>query len=234
MDKAQLIELTWAVILKIGGIAAIASAIATWIAMRFTKPLDSYTEEIARQIARHQNLDQLIEETKRLTKAAEQIRADLSHENWDRQTRFVAKRDVYIKIAEALGELRDNWVQFKGLEQMRLATNPALPAYTLIQKQREEKMVKLNAAVQKFTSASDTAAIMIPDAPYKPVREFKPQRVAFDTRTWEADIERNVVAAQWALYHFQVAARSDLGFEPMVWKPAGVEGGEAPAAQRAD
>jgi hypothetical protein len=60
---------------------------------------------------------------------------------------------------------------------------------------------------------------MIPDEPYKPLRDFKPRKIRYNTPNWEKDFEYNIASTQWALYHFQTAARADMGFDPMVWKP---------------
>jgi len=185
MQSLQVISLAWDAVLKIVALTGLLScglaAFGAWIVLRFTRPLDSYTEELAKQVARHQNLDKLVEETRHLTDAAEKIKAELSHETWDRQTRFLAKRDLYVKIAEALGDLRNSYV--------------------------------------RWHHATDTAPLMVPDDPYKPLREFKPRQIRLGTSSWEPDFEYNILSAQWALYHFQVAARVDLGFAPMVWKP---------------
>jgi hypothetical protein len=81
METGQLISLAWTTIVEIVGLAGIASALGAWLVLRFTKPLDSYTEELAKQLARHQNLDKLVEETRHVTDAAETIKAALSHEN---------------------------------------------------------------------------------------------------------------------------------------------------------
>src|SRR5438270_233179 len=104
------ISLTWKTIVWIViGTSAVSGVVMVffgWLWLRGTKFLDTYAEEVAKGVARRQNLDQLIEETRKLTDAAETIKAELSHENWDRQTRWVAKRDLYGQIAQALGELR--------------------------------------------------------------------------------------------------------------------------------
>src|SRR5690349_9938904 len=119
MENGQIISLAWTTIVGLVGLtgftSAALSAFFAWLVIRFTKPLDSYTEEFAKQVARHQNLDKLVEETRRLTDAAETIKAALSHENWDRQQRWTAKRDLYVRIVEALGEYRSVNIRMKGL-----------------------------------------------------------------------------------------------------------------------
>ena len=219
----QAISLAWYTILKIVAFTGILSAALTtvggWLILRFTKPLDSYTGEFAKQVARHQNLDKLVEETRRLTDTAEKIKAELSHEVWDRQTRFIAKRDLYVKIAEALGELRSFYIKAKANEDLRLQGAEQRPNGAEFAKRRKEKIQAMEAAAARLLQAQDAAAIIMPDEPYKPLREFSPRKVRFGTPSWEQDFEYNIEMVRWTLYHFQVAARADLGFEPMVWKP---------------
>jgi hypothetical protein len=222
------ISLAWDAIVKIvaltSAISTLLIVIGTWIVLRFTKPLDSYTEEIAKHLARHQNLERLVEETKRLTDAAENIKSSLSHENWDRQTRWTAKRDLYIRIAEALGEYRTLQVRMKAMEGIRSSGGYADAAQqALFDKKREENLRNLDESNTKYLNAIDAAALMVPDEAYTPLREFKPRQIRYRTDNWEGDFEYNILRAQTALYRFQVAARADLGFGPMVWKPEIIE-----------
>jgi hypothetical protein len=220
----QMISVAWesivAIVAGTGVVTAGLTALAGWLVLRFTKPLDSYTEEFAKQVAHHQNLEKLVEETRRITDAAERIKSELSHENWDRQTRWAAKRDLYVQIAQSLGDLRRAYIMMKGLEHLRLTRDLTDPKYgPELDTRRQDALRATEAADLGFERATDTAPLMVPDAPFKPLREFKPRQIRFDTPDWEADFEYNIMSTQWALYHFQTAARADLGFDPMEWKP---------------
>lgn len=160
-----------------------------------------------------------MEETRHLTDAAERIKAGLSHENWDRQTRWTAKRDLYVQIAQALGGLRTGYIEWKGLERLRLSPVSDQKYRAELEEKRKEAMRNIEQARLTFLHATDTAPLMVTDEPFKPLREYKPRQIRFETPHWEADLEYNIVSSQWALYHFQTAARADLGFEPMIWKP---------------
>ena len=105
------------------------------------------------------------------------------------------------------------------MERLRLQGAALGPDGALFEEKRKERLQLIEEATLKWHQAMDTAPLMIPDEPYKPVREFKPRLIRYDTPHWAQDCEYNIAIAQWALYHFQVAARADLGFEPMVWKP---------------
>lgn len=225
-----MISVAWESIVTIvagtGIVTAGLTALAGWLVLRFSKPLDSYTAEFAKQVARHQNLDKLVEEARRITDAAERIKSELSHENWDRQTRWTAKRDLYVQIAQTLGDLRRANITMEGLERFRLTRDLTDPRYgPELETRRRDELRAMETATLNFQRATDTAPLMVPDAPFKPLREFKPKEIRFDTPDWEADFEYNIMSTQWALYHFQSAARADLGFDPMEWKPTIVTAG---------
>jgi hypothetical protein len=223
MENLRTISLAWDAVLKIVVLTGILSsglaALGMWIVLRLTKPLDSYTEEFAKQVARHQNLDKLVEETRRFTDVAEKIKADFSHETWDRQTRFLGKQDLYVKIAEALGEFRTFSVAMKRVESLRLQGAALGPDGAIFEEKRKELLQAFEGARDKLLHATDVAPLIIPDEPYKPLLQFKPRQIRHGTPLWEKDFEYNIAKAQSTLYHFQVAARADLGFAPMVWKP---------------
>jgi hypothetical protein len=224
MEDLQALSLAWNAILKIVALTGLLSSCLTWIVLRFTKPLDSYTEEFAKQVARHQNLDKLVEETQRLTDTAEKIKVGLSHEAWDRQTRLLAKRDLYVRIAEALGDLRNSYIHAKGMERLRRQGVSYPPEGVVrFEEQRKKGLQAMEDAMEKWHRATDAAPLMIPDEPYKPLREFNLREIRFGTSLWEKDFDDNVARVQGVLYHFQVAARADLGFEPMAWKPSVVD-----------
>jgi hypothetical protein len=220
MNTGQTILLLYKIALLTSGVAALVSVVGAWFVVRFTKPFDSYTEELARQLAKHQNLDKLVDETRRVTDAAETIKAALSHENWDRQQRWTAKRDLYVNIAEALGELRTATIRYEGLERLRLTKDLTDEKYaTELETKRQEYSRDLEESTQHFLRALDIAPLMIPDEPYKPLREFKPRQIRYGTKHWQQDCEYNITGTQRALHHFHTAARFDLGFDPMEWKP---------------
>ena len=52
----EVLAITWRVVLAISGATSIVTAVFTWLLLRFTKPLDNYTTEVAKQLAKHQKL----------------------------------------------------------------------------------------------------------------------------------------------------------------------------------
>jgi hypothetical protein len=215
MQTLQVVSLTWNSLWNIaaltGGISAVLAAVGTWLLMRFTKPLDSYTQEVAKQLARHQNLDKLVDETRRLTDVAEKIKSELAQENWDRQTRFVAKRDLYVSTAEALADLRRLSMRIRTLERLRLRG---------VNDPRMDLTKALHEANERWGRVNAVAPLMMSDEAYKALRELTLRPVQYGTPEWEDVIDRNIADMERALYQFQLAARADLGFALMTWKPS--------------
>jgi hypothetical protein len=69
------------------------------------KPLDSHTEEVAKGVARHENLDKIVEEARHVTNAAEQIKASLSQGIWDQPQRWAKRLHVYANLLGAIQAL---------------------------------------------------------------------------------------------------------------------------------
>ena len=196
----------------VAGTSVVAFIFGLWIKSYF----GPYLTQKAKNLATHEDIQKLIDQVRE----TERVKAEVSNSVWDHQTRLLAKKDFYVGIAEALGELRNGYVRMKALEHLRLTRDLMNPQYgPELQKKRAEEMLALEGATMKWHRATDAAPLLIPDGPYKAVREFKPRGIRFGTLHWEQDFEYNIASTQSALYHFQVSARSDLGFEPMVWKP---------------
>ena len=68
--------------------SSVLSTLGVHLLARFTKAFDAYGGERAKLLARFHRLDELVEETKALTQAAEVITARLGDQIWDRQIRW--------------------------------------------------------------------------------------------------------------------------------------------------
>lgn len=195
----------------VAGSGVVAAILVFWIKSYF----GPYLTQKAKNLATHEDIQKLIDQVRE----TETVKAEISHGVWDRQTRLLAKRDLYVEIAEALGTLRDLYVTMKGLELLRLTASFGQQAALVLDEKRKQKQQELEQAILKLHGAQDAAPLMIPDEPYKPLRDFRPRKIGFNTPNWEQDFEYNIASTQWTLYHFQTAARADMGFDPMVWKP---------------
>jgi len=100
-----LIVIGWKLALALIAGTSILTTVGVYILARFTHVFDAYAGERAKLLAQFHNLDKLVEQTKTLTATAETIKARISDELWDRQMRWTAKRDMYIKLAECISNL---------------------------------------------------------------------------------------------------------------------------------
>ena len=82
------------------------TTVGVYLLARFTTVFDAYGKERAKLLARFADLDKIVQETERITSAAEIIKAKISDQTWDRQARWTYKRDVYIRVIQAVGRLR--------------------------------------------------------------------------------------------------------------------------------
>jgi hypothetical protein len=116
----------------------------------------------------------------------------------------------------------------QGLERLRRTRDLRDAKYAReLDAKHKDTLREVEDAREKWVRAVDAAPLIMPDEPYKPLREFKPRQVRCDTDYWNEDSEYNINSIQLTLHRFHTAARADLGFEPMVWKPTIVG---APAA----
>ena len=94
---------------------------------RFTPVFDAYAGERAKLLAQFHNLDKLVEQTAKLTETTKLIESRVSYDLWDRQMRWDFKRDIYIRLMEALGEGLDVEGHSKLLEQIRRRGSLTVP-----------------------------------------------------------------------------------------------------------
>ncbi len=113
---------------------------AVFVATRFGTPLDAwlkglvdkalignevqkqYQQELASLEARYEKLDNIVEEVKKVTHAAESIKKDMAQENWDRQMRWTAKKELYLQVIYCLGNMGTSASLLKTLEKKETST----------------------------------------------------------------------------------------------------------------
>jgi len=193
-------------------VVLIVVALFSWPLLRGTKMFDAYAEQIAKDIARHQSLDKLVEETKRVTDAAETIKASLSHENWDWQARWTAKRDVYIRVAEALGNLRDALCALQiSREYLSKDLGPVQKHVEL----HEAAVQQVMEAKRRWASAIDIAPLLIASGPYCVMLELKYHDARWEDVDFDKVMDANTANVRRVWRRFTTAARADLGYEAM-------------------
>jgi hypothetical protein len=102
----------WHLVAAIAG-SSVVTTIGVYILARFTRVFDAYGEERAKLLAQFDNLDKLLDLTRELTRATEGIRAKVSDQTWDRQMRWTYKRDLYVRVIQAVGRLRNGLARLK-------------------------------------------------------------------------------------------------------------------------
>ena len=68
--------------------------------------LTTYAEEKGRRLATHEDVEKVLQEVRMVTKETETLKAQISGELWERQNRWNAKRDIYIRLLENLELLK--------------------------------------------------------------------------------------------------------------------------------
>src|ERR1022692_1694989 len=118
-QTSGLIVIGWKLAVAVIAGIPLLTTIGVYLLARFTHGFDAYAGERARLLAQFHNLDKLVEQTTKLTATTETIKARISDEVWDRQMRWNFKRDMYVRLMEAIGERLDVEGQNKLLEQIR-------------------------------------------------------------------------------------------------------------------
>jgi hypothetical protein len=66
----------------------------------------AYEEERAKRIATKDDIESVVEQVKRVTEATETTKAEITGGLWERQWQFAQKRDVYVRLIDALELMR--------------------------------------------------------------------------------------------------------------------------------
>jgi hypothetical protein len=209
MNTGQIISLLW----KISALTGVVSAVGVWLLMRFTKPLDSYTEQLAKQLAKYQNLDKLVEETRRVTDAAETIKSSLSHDNWERQQRWATRLDAYRDATRAVNNyifaLNDLMACYTALEEVCIDD----VQYNELIRSRNRLDIALRTAAIELSFATDTVTLVCSQTALNCLHEVL-AAMPGPTISQLRDASKLAIAA---LRRFVYAARDDLGYEQVVW-----------------
>jgi hypothetical protein len=111
----------------------------------FREYLPSYLREKGKNLATHEDIDKIVEELRKTTKAAEDIKAQISGGLWLGQTRWKLKHDLYVNLLEGLTDCRAmlRWTNSL-LEQRRTATEESV---------RERLSERLRRAAERYENA---------------------------------------------------------------------------------
>ena len=79
---------------------------------------------------------------------------------------------------------------WRGLDRLRFVKDASDRDYAAeLDQKRRQQQERMESALRRYREATDAAPLMIPDEPYKPLRELAPRSIRFGTPDWEADLE---------------------------------------------
>jgi hypothetical protein len=184
-------KLVWALV---GGSSGL-TLFGVWLLARFTSTFDAYAGERARIEAQFRNVEKLVANTEKLTTATEAIKAKVTDETWDRQQRWIYKQQIYRDLIESV----------YSVVQAAIATSP-YDGKIATQESLENHRILLNRVNTLHTlmavaamSASEEANTIL-----RTLSRIESTKGA-ETITLFGD----------ALAELVIAARKDLGYEPI-------------------
>ena len=217
MDQTAtgLLVIGWRVALAVIAGSTAMTTLGVFLLVRFTSVFDAYAGERAKLLAQSHNIDRLIEQTERLTVTTEVMKSRVSDEMWDRQQRWEFKRDIYIRLIQSMGQLRDGHGMHMRLERLRRVRNMDDPNYgpKLILR-IEASMSTFLEAYLEFQKNTDIAPLVISLESYQIlITVVKSIRtVDFTVPDWAKSCEHNMEAFQVGVSKLVLAAAKDLGY----------------------
>jgi hypothetical protein len=205
-----LLVIGWKLVALFAGSSAL-TALLVFLVARFAHVFDVYAGERAKLSAQFHNLGRLVEQTEKLTATTESIRARISDEVWDRQMRWSFKRDMYVRLMEALGERLETEARNKLLEQIRRRE----PHNTLCAAETERALVRSQEIQARLARAACVAPLVISAESHQVLiyTSFGIKKVNYDLPGFESPCDHNLSVLQDGLNRLLVTARKDLGIE---------------------
>jgi hypothetical protein len=202
----------WPTVIALVTGVPLLTTIGVYFLARFTSAFDSYTGERAKLMAQFHNLDRLVEQTEKLTKTTETIKARVSFEMWDQQMRWTAKRDAYISLMETLGERHDVEARNKLLEQIRRRE----PSNSLYPAERDRALLRSQEVQSRLVKAACIAPLVVSEDAHQILVDVSNTilKVNYDHPGFEQVCDANLQTLQIGLNRLLAAAKNDLGPRP--------------------
>ena len=175
-------------------IALLASVIGAWVG--------SYLREKGRNLATREDIA-------KITKATEEVKAQISGELWVQQTRWNLKRDIYTRLLENLGEaayaLDKLWVaedrSYSDDEEVR----KNIEAWKAALRDRQSR------AVNEIRRATSVAAIMLGEVALAALKKLQVEWVEADAvDSYGEYLDKETAAVDNAYKLLVISARDDL------------------------
>ena len=149
------------VVNNLPAVVVLASTVLNWLVLFFWQPwAKAYSEEVARQKVRHDNLGEILTEIKTITEATKNIESRIAGDLWTRQRHWKQKRAAYGDLMTTASEMASacTWLAAK-------LTNPT-PEFITDQSVLVERLNSINDSrdgvakeMQTFARASAMARI---------------------------------------------------------------------------
>jgi hypothetical protein len=149
------------------------SALLTALVFGFWKPwLGAYGGEKGKNLARKEDLNEILAEVRAVTITQKEIEAKLTGEQWDRQTRWNEKRNTYAALLSASSGLTD------ALGSLPVFIRTYDGAVEPVEKQKRlnvlvAQMTKVNTAKLAYNAAHMLAMIFASDECVALLREYR-------------------------------------------------------------
>ena len=210
-------QLTTFELFRIACTSGIFAAVGGWFALRFGAPIDEWSKmvirklnlkeivaetfnnEIAKIDARYRKLDNIVEEAKRVTLAAESIKSDMAQGNWDRQTMWMAKKELYFEVIHTLEKLDRRSMVLKKFNE---SSNERMD------KELADRVTDYADAYFEMSALLNLSRLIAPSEISELLEQLNKEAL-HDTIT---SVERNVLIVNWKA-KFLHLARIDLGID---------------------
>jgi hypothetical protein len=165
----------------------------------------AYLREKGKNLATHEDVDMIVAQLRKTTDAAERIRAEIAGGLWEQQNRWTLKRDIYVRLLEALG------IAF--LSTKRLLQVESSPSAERMRLQEwagrlAEEQAEAIASVHRTTAV---ALIILGEDAQRALGRFEDEVTkSYEQRTFQGALERLLPAIGDTYKVLREAAKADL------------------------
>lgn len=132
----------WTIITIVLDAILVGAAVALWAAHRSIKSyLSGYGQEKGKNLATHEDIEQILQDLRATTKTTEEIKTQVSSEKWNRQRQWEMRRDVLFSLAKRLAAVDDALLSYNSVVKASSRSEEQIARLP------EEEIMRLNSAV---------------------------------------------------------------------------------------
>lgn len=213
--------------------AVVGSAVVTGIGGCVGAYLGAYWKKRGEQAAAHQDLQNVVNEVRAVTKTTEEIKAEISTGIWDKQKRWEMKRDVSFEASKALAGIEE---QLMGMHSVvaiarKHAEGPEWVAAW------HEQLVEWRKALVTFEGVFSLATVIYAQETIAVFLKFRSLVGTISAGLSKKDEDayaQNSEDLTRRAFDVRIAIRNELGVEPRAGGPPLTSPWIAPADNRVD